>query len=194
MPVNLVLSSLKHVWETLTPLHLPMAVMGGLALAVWQHVRATRDVDLLLSLGETDPSALTNLLTAAGLSPKHRPPIAALGSVRIAQFLYQPSGAFVDIQVDVLLADSEYHRQALDRRVPARLPDLDVEVHVLACEDLILHKLVAGRIIDRADAAALLRLNREFLDLDYLRNWVRDLGVAGEFQEAWREAFPGEAP
>jgi hypothetical protein len=28
-------------------MHAPMAVMGGLALAFWRQVRATRDVDLL---------------------------------------------------------------------------------------------------------------------------------------------------
>lgn len=41
-----VLLALRRAWLAIEPLGLPVAVMGGLALAVWQHVRATRDVDL----------------------------------------------------------------------------------------------------------------------------------------------------
>jgi hypothetical protein len=44
---ELVLGTLKHLWDTLAPLKLPIAVMGGLAVSFWKHVRATRDVDVL---------------------------------------------------------------------------------------------------------------------------------------------------
>ena len=98
----------------------------------------------------------------------------------------------MELQVDLLLAKSDYHEGALRRQVSMRLPDLDVEIGVLACEDLILHKLLAGRIIDRADVAALLRANRKSLDLDYLRQWIKSLDVAAGFNEAWNEALPGE--
>jgi hypothetical protein len=42
---------------------------------------------------------------------------------------------------------------------------LDIELDVLTCEDLIVHKLLAGRLVDRADAATLLRVNRADLDI-----------------------------
>ena len=41
------------------------------------------------------------------------------------------------------------------------LSGLDVTLDVLACEDLLLHKLLAGRVIDRVDAAALIRANAQ---------------------------------
>jgi hypothetical protein len=53
--------------------------------------------------------------------------------------------------------------------------------------------LVAGRLIDRADAAILLRENRDAIHLQYLNNWVASLGLAAEFAEIWQEAFPGES-
>ena len=74
-----------------------------------------------------------------------------------------------------------------------RLPELDVEIAVLTCEDLILHKLLAGRIIDRADAAALLRANRESLDVDYILTRTDRLALAVDLAEIWNEAFPGES-
>jgi hypothetical protein len=165
---EVLLKALKHVWASLEPLQAPMAVMGGLALAAWRHVRATRDVDLLVGVSENDLESLLRTLTSAGLRTKHQRPLTTLGSLQILQLLYEPPGAYVDLQIDLLLAQSEYHRQALARRVPTRLANLNLDLYVLACEDLIVHKLLAGRIVDRADAVMLLRANRANLDLDYL--------------------------
>ena len=66
-------------------------------------------------------------------------------------------------------------------------------VSILSCEDLILFKLMAGRIIDRADCAYLLRFNRPSIDLAYLRQWTARLALEPELAEVWTEAFPGEA-
>ena len=193
MAADAVLKALKHVWVSLEPLHAPMAVMGGLALAAWRHVRATRDVDLLIGVSEEDLDPLLSTLTSAGLRPKHQPPLISVGSLQILQLLYEPPGVYLDLQVDLLLAQSEYHRQALARRMPTRLAFLDLDLYVLACEDLILHKLLAGRLLDRADAAMLLRANRVDLNLEYLLGWTTTLSLEAELAQVWEEAFPGEA-
>jgi hypothetical protein len=70
---------------------------------------------------------------------------------------------------------------------------LDLDLYVLACEDLILHKLLAGRLLDRVDAAMLLRANRTELDLEYLLAWTTTLSLRAELAQVWEEAFPGEA-
>jgi hypothetical protein len=115
MAGKIVLTALRHVWGTLEPTNCPRALMGGLSLALWKHVRNTRDVDLLIGLEHTSVEAV----------------------------------------LDVLMLSS-------------------------------------GRIIDRADAAALLRLNRTNLDLSYLLTWVNQLTLAAEWADVWQEAFPGE--
>jgi len=120
--------------------------------------------------------------------------VLPLGSFQLIQFLYEPEGAYMDLQIDLLLADSDYHREALARRVSIQLANLDVQIAILACEDLIVHKLLAGRIIDRADAAALLRANRAALDLAYLLRWTKALSLGKNLAEVWDEAFPGERP
>jgi hypothetical protein len=185
-----VLQSLRHVWLALDPLETPMAVMGGLALATWKHIRATRDVDLLVELGANDLDQLIAHLRAAGLRPKRSPPTISLGDLDVLSLLYEPPEAFVELQIDLLLAKSEYHREALRRRIPVILPGLDVPIAVLTCEDLILHKLLAGLLIDLADAAALVRANRESLDWDYLARWARQLEVAEDLDRAREDAFP----
>ena len=191
MAASVVLTALRHVWLTLDRLRCPRALMGGLALSVWKRVRATRDVDLLVATAHVDLDGLLVELERAGIRPKHRPPILDLQSVRIVQLLYEPPDSFTDLQIDLLLAESDYHKQAMKRCVDAQLPDLELTIQVLACEDLILHKLMAGRIIDRADGAALLRANHGSLDYRYLENWVNHLRLGSEWAEIWKDAFPG---
>ena len=192
MPVEVVLNTLRHVWLTLKPLNVPVAVVGGIALATWKHVRATRDVDLLLDIEEKELSRVLQSLLDAKLRPKRDLSVTDLGQLGVIQLLYEPPETFMDLQVDLLLAKSDYHRNALERRVSVQLADLDIEIAVLTCEDLILHKLLAGRIIDRADAAALLRANRESLEFDYLLQWSDGLVLGKELAEVWNEAFPDE--
>ena len=62
----------------------------------------------------------------------------------------------------------------------------------MSCEDLIIHKLLAGRIIDSADVAALLRANRAVLDLAYLQRLLGELNLLPSFETVWHEAFPTE--
>jgi hypothetical protein len=93
MAANLVLQALRHVWVTLEALGLPLALMGGLALSLWRHVRVTRDVDLLVGIEPKDLPALFQELQKAGIRPKHHPPLLDLGSVHLVQLLYEPPGA-----------------------------------------------------------------------------------------------------
>lgn len=192
MPPEVVLTTLKHAWTILEELNVPMAVMGGIALSAWKHVRATQDVDLLIGVEDARVDELVQRLVAARLRPKREPPVMTLGRMRLIQFLYEPPGSFLELQVDVLLATCQYQRAALARRVSIPVPGLDIDVFVLACEDLILHKILAGRIIDRVDCAALLRANRSALALDYLGKWARELNVISDLSEIWSEAFPQE--
>lgn len=52
--------------------------------------------------------------------------------MRILQLLYEPPGTYLDLQIDLLLGKSEYHRHALERRVPMRLARLEFDLDVLA--------------------------------------------------------------
>jgi hypothetical protein len=192
MAANVVLAALRHVWTTLEPTGCPRALMGGLSLSFWRHVRSTQDVDLLIDPGPAGVEALLEVLRQAGVRTKHQPPVIDLGSARIVQLLYEPKDAFLDIQIDLLLAESSFHREALGRRVSARLSDLNVDLCTLSCEDILILKMSAGRLIDRSDAAALLRLNRAGLDMAYLLKWVVQLNLGAEWAEIWTEAFPGE--
>src|SRR2546421_11779748 len=78
MPSNLVLRTLAHSWRVLEPLGMPMAVMGGIALSAWKHVRATQDVDLLIGIGKADLNVVLRQLAGGQIRPKQDPPVMPL--------------------------------------------------------------------------------------------------------------------
>ena len=62
MAGEVVRALLNHVWSALEPLGYPCALMGGAALAVWHHPRATRDVDLLIGIHSDDLDRVADTL------------------------------------------------------------------------------------------------------------------------------------
>lgn len=190
MVADVLLTTLRETWQTLEASGARLALMGGLALASWKQVRATRDVDLLVEVPRGDVDQLLSILRSSGIRPRRHPEVTQLGKLRLVQCLYEPPGALMDLNVDLLLADCVYQHQALDRRVREQLAGIDI--FILTCEDLILHKLLAGQTIDRTDCVELVRLQRDALDRAYLKVWASNLAVSEGLSEICVEAFPGE--
>lgn len=191
MPAEIVLAALQALLQALSKLKTSYALAGGLALAVWKYPRFTKDVDVVVALGPMSKEELVDSLQEDGFFLKQRG-LRRIGDFEIVQLIYDPPGALVEVQVDLLVATNTYQQRALERRQRVSFPDIRLDVDVLSCEDVILYKLMAGRIIDRADAANLLRINRDLLDVGYLAGCISEHGLSEEFAQAWREAFPGE--
>ena len=191
MPAEAVLAALNALLKAIAPLKLPAALLGGLALAIWKHPRFTRDVDVLVALGDVDDRDLMAALRKAGFQPKRGDGLIRLADLTLLQLIYHAADSLVDVQVDLLLATDRYQQEALARKQPARIAGFDEPVDVLTCEDMIIHKLIAGRLIDLADVAALLRANHKALDYSYLLRWMRVKDLSGAFLQTWNEALPG---
>ncbi|MDA1049958.1 MAG: hypothetical protein O3C40_05695 [Planctomycetota bacterium] len=190
MVAKLLLSTLRHVAELLDREGIVWAVAGGIALSVWDHARSTKDADLLIGVVDRDVDTMLATFQKAGLRPKRYPPIVVVGKQRFAQLLYQPDEIDFEIQVDFIFAEQPFQQEALARRLATGFPDWNIDAFVLTCEDLIVFKLVSGRIIDLADSAALLRANRDTLDYALLRRECAKLGLSTELARIWDEAFP----
>lgn len=195
MPPEVVLNTLRLAWTTLQSLRVPMALVGGLAMTAWKRPRFTKDVDLLLAIPEPEAKAAVQQLVAKGFRSKRAEGMVRLpDGTRFVQLLYDNPDAVLEIQLDLILATSEFHQQAISRRVALPETELGFAIDVASCEDLIVLKLIAGRILDRVDAGELLKANRDSLDLAYLTGWVRRLHLDNAFAEAWNDVFPGTTP
>lgn len=189
-----VLATLQHGWHALAAVDAPRAVIGGLALTAWKHARYTRDADVLVAIDRHRVGEVVAALVAAGFHPRHVPPLRIIDGQGIVQFTFQPPGALMPFQFDVLLAAGEFQRDSVARAVPWPLPGGREPVRVVRPDDLLVLKLLAGRIIDRADAAMILRENRQDIDFDRLHRTLVDHGLIAAYREIWSEAFPAETP
>jgi hypothetical protein len=77
------------------------------------------------------------------------------------------------IRVDLVLSDSPYEQEALGRTRIVALEGQDV--HFACAEDLIIHKLIAGRPRDLEDARGVLLKNPR-LDQALIRRWLQEYG------------------
>ena len=138
------------------------------------------------------PGRILKAVIKQEFQPRHTPPLRVVDGQGIAQFIFQPADALMPFQLDLLLVNGDFQRTAVTRAVSWPIRQAEAPVRVVRPEDLIVIKLLAGRIIDRADAAMILRENRDEIDFTRLHHEVTCQGVAAEYQEIWREAFPDE--
>jgi len=174
MAGEIVLRAARHAIEQLQKSETPYVLVGGLAAQAWGRIRSTLDVDLLLNAGTDSLSALIPAFRQAGIVPRHDEPVAIHGC-SFLQFDLEDQESLMPVRVDVLSASTPFHVEAVRRGLTVELGGHPVQV--ATCEDLILLKLAAERPIDLADAKELFRVNREGLDLEYLRSWAAELQV-----------------
>lgn len=75
------------------------------------------------------------------------------------------------VRIDLIFSTTLYEAQAIGRAVRVRVGGRDVPI--ASAEDLILHKLFAGRARDLEDVHGVLRRKARDLDWDYMEKWAR---------------------
>ena len=159
-------------------------VMGGIAARTWGLPRSTFDVDLSLSLPPDHVPAFCASAARAGFSvPEiHRKGFTdTLKGMRKLSFL--DTAFSKPVEVDVFLVTTPYQHEAFRRR--RKIEFEGREVWMISPEDLILHKLLAGRFKDLSDIDDILLIQGE-PDRAYLRTWAKTLGVEALLDERVR--------
>ena len=149
---------------------LPYMVIGGQAVLQYGEPRLTRDVDITLGVA---PDRLGDVIDAVGPLGL-RPLVEPEGFV--AETLVLPcEESTTGIRVDLVFSFPGYERAAMDRTNPVEIRG--GVVRFASVEDLLVHKLVAGRPRDVEDVRGIL-LRQPGADLDYVRRWVAEFDTA----------------
>lgn len=160
-------ATLRALGELLGEYDVDWAVVGGVAANVYRAAaRTTFDVDLMVSVDHASIAALAESAELQGWRIHYLHPDGRM--VRISH----DEMAFADL----IAVETAYQRGALARARPEPFTG-DLTVRVLAVEDVIVHKLLAGRPRDDDDIAAILAA-REPMDVDYLERWMQAWAVA----------------
>lgn len=157
--------------EELSARKLPFMLIGGQAVLLHGEPRLTQDVDATLGVS---PQRLPDVLEACaslGLDPLPPDVTAFVRQTFVLPAADPDSG----IRVDLIFSTTPYEAQAIERAVLVELRG--IKVPFASAEDLILHKLFAGRPRDLEDAAGVVRRQAHTLDWDYLTRWAAQFAV-----------------
>lgn len=153
--------------------HVPYALIGSWALAVWGRVRATQDVDFLVVVDQARLHALGQRLEASGMTRdiawEHQNPLLRGSQIRLF------SGATV---IDVLRPRDAQDVAAMQRKRRKRFEGSFY--WFVAPEDLILQKLKVGRPRDFEDALSVVHRCGATLNRAYLSRWAARLRISDE--------------
>lgn len=150
-------------------------VVGSFAASVYGISRATHDLDIVIAL---KPDAIQTLANAFGedFYFDEESAKSAVAHSDMFNIFHLESGLKIDFWI---LQDDEFNRTQFDRRIPTKA--WGTESYVASPEDTILSKLLWYKITpsDRqlADVRAILTVQRDTLDYDYLRHWGTALDI-----------------
>ena len=143
---------------------LPYMIIGGQAVLVYGEPRLTRDVDVTLGVDVDRLEDVLGCVRTMGLRPLVDPERFTRETMVLP--CEDPT---TGIRVDLVFSFSPYEQVALSRVRAVRVGDTDVKF--ASPEDLVVHKLVAGRPRDLEDVAGVLGKMPD-LDLTYVRDWL----------------------
>lgn len=138
-------------------------LFGAQAAILHGAARLTADVDVTADLGSRPTTDLVDALTAAGFELRVADAAGFVERTRVLPMVHRGTA----IPVDVVLAGPGLEELFLSRATERRVGD--VRVPVLAAEDLVATKILAGRPKDLEDAASVVRAHGERLDVELVR-------------------------
>jgi hypothetical protein len=153
--------------------------IGGLAVQRWGEVRATQDADLTLLTGFGNEEAFVDPLLQQ-FAPRH-PNAREFALSRRVLLLRSTDG----VPLDIALGAMPFEESSINRSSLWKLSD---SIHLRTCsaEDLVVHKVFAGRDIDWIDVRGVLVTQSKRLDLALI---LRELEPLLELKEDL-EALP----
>jgi predicted nucleotidyltransferase len=147
---------------------LPFMLIGGQAVLLHGRPRLTEDIDITLGVDPSRLSAVREACAALGLAPL---PERVEEFVRDT-FVLPVHDDTTGIRVDFIFSTTPYERQAIERAVIVKLAG--EAVPFASAEDLVIHKLFAGRARDLEDVTTVIQRQRTEIDWTYLAKWARE--------------------
>jgi len=140
-------------------------LIGGQALLLHGAPRLTDDIDLTLGLGPDRLAVIEDAARELGLTPLAPDPARFVQDT----FVYPARDPATGFRIDFIFSTTPYEQQAIARAV--LVPVTGEDVPFATAEDLIIHKLFAGRPRDWDDAVSVVRRKGGGLDWDYIEHW-----------------------
>lgn len=177
-------AQLHPIFESL---EIPYYITGGVAAIAYGEPRTTQDLDVVLSIQQTDISMLARRLEKAGFYVPGVEDIIS-GRMQTLQITHIESIARADL---VIATGDEFDKIKFARRQQYEVPG-GVEVYLASPEDVILNKIRWGQRSQSEkqwrDVLGILKTQGDDLDYEYLTQWASQLNILDLLSQAKIEA------
>jgi hypothetical protein len=164
---------LERISTALDSASLPYMVIGGQAVLIYGEPRLTKDIDITLGLGTDALDKIVKITSHIGLTPLIDDAAQFVSDTLVFPTIDQKTG----VKVDFIFSFSPYERQAIDRAT--RITIDKNPIRFVSIEDLLIHKIIAGRPRDIEDVKSILLKKPDFNRL-YVERWLREFERALE--------------
>lgn len=178
---------LRRVTTALEMHNVPYMLTGSLASSMYGVPRATNDIDIVIAPAREQVLAVVQMFQRLGLTVHTESALAALHKRTQFNIVDLSQGWKVDfiVQKDRPFSEVEFARKETHEVDGLRLT-------LATPEDVLLAKLEWAKMGESerqlVDAAGILKMQRESLDLHYIEHWVDVLDVRDEWANVQQRA------
>jgi len=166
---------LKKIANELSAHNIPYMVIGGQAVLLYGEPRLTKDIDITLGIGIEGLKEVNSVIIQK-LNLKALVDENFVQNTMVLLAMDEKTG----IRVDFIFSSSLYEKQAIKRAFDIKFGNTIVKFSSL--EDLIIHKIIAGRAIDIEDVRSIILKNPDY-NTKYIKRWLQ------EFDKSLNEKF-----
>ncbi len=142
-------------------------IIGGQAVLLYGEPRLTKDIDITLGVDIDKLDHLLNVLRDLSLTPLPEDMETFVKETMVLPAQHEKTG----IRVDFIFSYTPFGNNAIKRARAVKI--LGQKVAFATPEDLIIHKVFAGRPRDLEDVRIVLLKNSD-IDVQYIRKWLRE--------------------
>ncbi len=150
---------------------IPYMIIGGQAVLLYGEPRLTRDIDITLGVNIDRTTELLAVVKELSLKPLPEDGEAFVMQTMVLPAIDETTG----IRVDFIFSFLPYEKEAIGRARKVMM--LNQDICFASPEDVIIHKIFAGRPRDMEDVRTILVKNPG-VDISYIRSWLKEFDAA----------------
>lgn len=157
---------LESLAKNLNRHKIPYMIIGGQAVLVHGEPRLTKDIDITLGIAPEKWRQIQPIIDAGGLKILVSDPTKFVSETFVLPTEDPRSG----FRVDFIFSITPYEKEAIAHAIAKKIGK--TKVRFASVEDLIIHKIFAGRPRDIEDVKHILLKNPNF-NREYILQWLK---------------------
>lgn len=162
---------LKKLAKEFEKSKIPYMIIGGQAVLLYGEPRFTKDIDVTLGVNVEKLDTIIKVVNNLKLKILPENPKNFVTELMVLPVIDEING----IRIDLIFSFSPYEQEAIKRATSIDFSG--VKVKFASVEDLIIHKIIAGRERDIEDIRHIILKNPQF-DKSYILKWLKEFDVS----------------